>query len=83
MSTKDKNILNPNSCWNKAANNEPVFVLRAHDPLAAELVVMWAARYKLAKGDWLRMTVEQRQKFNDALQVAREMQQWQDEDIPF
>lgn len=83
MSTKDENVLNPNSCWNKAANNEPVFVLRAHDPLAAELVTLWAHRYKLSKGDWQRMTPEQQQKFADALTVAREMQQWQDEDIPF
>lgn len=83
MSTKVQNLLNPNSCWNKAADNESVFILRAHDPLAAELVATWAHRYKLAKGDWLRMTVEQRQKFNDALQVSADMQQWLEEDIPF
>ena len=40
--TKTENIDNPNSCWNKAAGDEPVFVLRANDPIAPAVVRLWA-----------------------------------------
>lgn len=41
---KRDEIANPNSCLNKAAGDEPVFVLRAQDALAAQLVRDWAAK---------------------------------------
>jgi hypothetical protein len=40
---KHKEKSDPNSCLNKAADLEPVFVLRANDKLAPELVEKWAA----------------------------------------
>lgn len=39
---KRDNIDDRNSCLNRAADDEPVFVIRAKDPLAAPLVRMWA-----------------------------------------
>ncbi|MDZ7735921.1 MAG: hypothetical protein U5P41_07330 [Gammaproteobacteria bacterium] len=39
MTTKSEAINNPGSCLNKAAADEPVFVLRAKDPLAAAIVM--------------------------------------------
>lgn len=33
----------PNSCWNKAGEDEPVFVLRAKDPIARHVILIWAA----------------------------------------
>lgn len=41
MSTKAQNLADPNSCWNKAADDEPVFVLRAKDPAAPGVVRHW------------------------------------------
>lgn len=38
---KHLEITDPNSCLNSAAEDEPVFTLRAHDPLAAEVVGFW------------------------------------------
>ncbi len=35
-------ISDPSSCINKADNDEPVFVLRANDPLAPAVVDYWA-----------------------------------------
>jgi hypothetical protein len=44
MAIKRDEISDPNSCLNRAADDEPVFVLRAKDPLAAKLVEDWAAK---------------------------------------
>ncbi len=38
---KRDEIATPTSCLNKAADDEPVFVLRAKDPLAARVVRHW------------------------------------------
>ena len=45
---KRQEIADPASCLNRAADDEPIFVLRARDPLAAKLVEDWAARAVLA-----------------------------------
>lgn len=86
MSTKADNITNPASCWNRAANEEPVFVLRATDPNAHKLVTQWAVMYAQNKGGWHNMTEAQRAKFYDALACASEMRErWMAlvDDIPF
>lgn len=44
MAIRRDEIADPNSCLNRAADDEPIFVLRAKDPLAAKLVEDWAAR---------------------------------------
>jgi hypothetical protein len=41
--TKKEELENPNSCLNKAADDEPVFVIRAQDSLAPVIVRRWAA----------------------------------------
>lgn len=38
---KSEETTNPNSCLNQAEDDEPVFVLRAHDPLAPVIVSKW------------------------------------------
>ena len=38
---KTEELADPNSCINKAANDEPVFVLRAHDPVFSKVVRFW------------------------------------------
>jgi len=86
VSTKAENITNPTSCWNKAGNDEPVFVLRANDSSAPDLIIMWANMYVSRRG-WHLMSAEQQQKFRDALAVADAMRKWRietiEDDIPF
>jgi hypothetical protein len=44
---KREEIQNPSSCLNKARPDEPVFVLRAQDKFAPDLVDQWADRAEL------------------------------------
>ena len=39
---KSKELADPNSCLNKAEDDEPIFVLRAKDPIAAHIINHWA-----------------------------------------
>lgn len=70
--TKSETIADPTSCLNRAAADEPVFVLRANDPLAAGIVEEWADRYMRAH-PWTRAAVA---KNENALQVAQRMRTW-------
>ena len=47
--TKFDNLHDPNSCWNKARDDEPVFILLQRDPCAAEAVVAWI-NARISKG---------------------------------
>lgn len=40
---KKHELADPASCLSKAHPDEPVFVLRANDPLAAQTIRLWAA----------------------------------------
>lgn len=71
---KRDEIASPNSCLNKAADDEPVFVLRAQDELAAETVRMWAAAAS-ANG-------AAHDKVEEALSLASEMEQWPNRKMP-
>ncbi len=42
--TKDETLADANSCFCKAQPDEPIFVLRAKDPLFAPTLRFWAAR---------------------------------------
>ena len=44
MLTKTAEQADPNSCLNKAADDEPVFVLRAKDATAPKVISDWCAR---------------------------------------
>lgn len=85
MSTKLQNRMDPASCFNRADDCEPIFVLRSTDPSAYNLVIQWAAMYAQRKGGWAKMTEAQRVKFNDAMACAAEMRGWfeANDDIPF
>lgn len=69
MGTKRENIENPQSCLSKAADDEPIFVLRAKDPLAADIVREWAM---LAARD----QVHEEEKCRAALECAQKMDEW-------
>ncbi len=48
--TKAEEISNPSSTWNKIADDEPVFILRARDCLAPKTIVWWCARLREIAG---------------------------------
>ncbi len=70
MSTKSRGV----SCYDKAGENEPLFVLRAQDQLADLVVRYWA---DLAQRAGVRQEL-----LSEARKVADEMQQWPARKIP-
>lgn len=73
---KRDEISDPKSCINRAADDEPVFVLRANDENAAPAVAAWARDYCISKGGWARMTTEQQAKYTEAMDLAGSMRIW-------
>jgi hypothetical protein len=76
MATKAEVIANPNSCLNLAADGEPIFVLRANDELAADMIRIWAALYNNRKNAVQPWTRKQDAKHRQALEDAWQMDQW-------
>jgi hypothetical protein len=71
-----KELIEGPSCLTRAEDDEPLFVLRAHDELAASVVRQWADKYIQSKGGTTRMTPAQLAKLDDAMNVARAMEKW-------
>lgn len=68
MATKAEELINDASCLSKAAADEPIFVLRAQDELAADIVREWCER-AMAAG-------VPKAKVDEALLLARDMGRW-------
>lgn len=66
-------LLNQDSCLNKADANEPVFVLRAKDTLAPATIRHWAT---MAQG------THEQAKIDEALTLAQAMEDWRDKTYP-
>ena len=67
----------------EAADDEPIFVLRANDPLASDVVGYWADRYHLKKeidnsvGNGPEpLTASQHEKYVEARACAYAMEEW-------
>jgi hypothetical protein len=74
---KLKEIAEPNSCLNRAADDEPIFVLKSTDPLASSIVRTWAIMYwKTKSAEPMGMTPKQRAKYEEAMTLASEMDVW-------
>lgn len=73
---KRDEIATPTSCLNCAADDEPLFVLRANDESAPAQVAAWARNYLEDKGGWLKMTPAQQKKYTDAMDLAGHMRIW-------
>lgn len=71
---KSDELANPSSCINQAHPDEPVFVLRANDEQAPDIVRAWAVTYRAAKGP--NITEAQKRKADEALQLADRMAAW-------
>lgn len=79
MSTKREELANPNGCLNKAADDEPIFVLRANDPVASSIVRAWADEYLMDKRENSTdgcLTHAQLSKAQEARGLANQMDGW-------
>ena len=68
MATKQFEQDNEYSCFNKAAPDEPLFILRAQDRTAPGLVIQWANR--------ARKLGASEAKVGEALLIAKAMEAW-------
>jgi hypothetical protein len=64
------------SALTRAADDEPLFVLRAHDQLAPDLVRAWAERYRAHKAKTPPLTDREYRKYLEALSIAEMMEAW-------
>lgn len=72
--TKREELSNPESCLNKAADDEPIFVLRAKDMLSPLAIEAWAEAaedYGVPKD-----------KIAEARALAARMSEWPDRKVP-
>ena len=67
MSTKHNS-----QCLMKAGDDEPIFVLRAKDPTAPQIVRAWVER---------NQGLQPYEKLNNAMFLADEMDEWRKENI--
>lgn len=74
MATKREELADPNSCFNKAGDDEPVFVLRAKDRVAPAVVRDWAHRAKGAG-------VHDDEKVKEAMDHALRMEEWRAKNV--
>lgn len=70
-------LLSGPSCLTNALPDEPLFVLRANDELAQEIVYEWAQRYRALKTrDGQDLSHMQTVKYEDAMRVCDQMLLW-------
>lgn len=67
MATKKENIDNSKSCFNKAHDDEPIFVLKATDFTAPETVLGWITK---------NINHQPEAKLREAFECALEMRRW-------
>lgn len=73
---KADELSNPDSCLNRAADDEPLFVLKATDALAPTLVREWVARYIHDKVRNKSFGPREVAKADEAFTVAEQMEDW-------
>ena len=66
-------LIDPDSCLNKAMSDEPVFVLRAKDPIAVMTIRHWAT---MSEG------VHDEEKLQSAGCIAEAMREWRRKNVP-
>lgn len=71
MATKAELIADPNSCWNQAADDAPVFVMIPTDSTAPETIRSWAGRLVRTS-----LASSSAAKAMDALEVAEHFEKW-------
>lgn len=74
MALKFEERQDEKSCWNKAKETEPLFILRAQDMIAPGLVIQWANR--AAKNN------VPAEKVAEARAIAEAMEKWPNRRMP-
>lgn len=83
MALKKVEIENPDSCLNRAAPDEPIFVLRAQDCFASDVILKWCDMYRRAHapaGAW--RSEAHREKHNEAIEIVGQFERWRERKIP-
>jgi len=70
---KSDELKNPLSCLNKSADDEPLFVLRAKDPIAPIAIRHWVT---------MSNCYHQKNKAKEALELAEKMEAWRKQNCP-
>lgn len=70
---KRHELAKPNSCLNKAHVDEPLFVLKATDPMAPMTIRHWAT---------MSENIQPEEKLFEARECAREMEDWHQRNVP-
>ena len=70
MGTRVEEGAKADSCFNKAADDEPIFVLRAQDKLSPQLIRLWAYMAELT-GE------VPEEKTKEAYHLASQMERWE------
>lgn len=73
--TKTDELRGP-SCLTNAADDEPLFVLRANDELAPGVVRTWAALYRTTKVNAGLYDERAQAKWREAITLANQMDAW-------
>jgi hypothetical protein len=82
MLKKDE-LTNPNSCLNRASDDEPLFVLRAQDVFAAAAIKEWAQLYRQAHAPGNKWDSEEHHaKYEEAMTCADKFDTWEGRKIP-
>lgn len=72
---KCNEIANPDSCLNRAEDDEPLFVIRAKDKVSASAVRTWA--------EWAQLTgSHEPEKIQEARAIAEDMENWRKHHYP-
>ena len=71
MRKRDEQI-DPESTWNRAAEDEPLFVIRAKDKLSASMVRQWAEAAAMTGA-------HEPEKIQEARELAEIMESWRQE----
>lgn len=79
MGTKQEELQSTTGCLAKAAYDEPIFILRAHDKLAPQAVRNWADSLYLAVMPTSDPNNVVWKKINEARALADRMEAWQRE----
>jgi hypothetical protein len=72
----------PSSCLNKAHPNEPLFVLRGQDRVAAEVVRYWVYLASGGMPHLFQLPKDISAKAMEALKIAKAMEAWPDRKHP-
>lgn len=70
---KHLELSRPDSCLNKAAADEPVFVLRAKDPMAAMTIRHWVAMSSAGAHESIKLA--------EAMKAADGMDEWRNKNV--